>query len=151
MSIGEIIREKRKEAGLTQKELASKIGVAQNTIAQYETGLRTPRLDQLTEIAKALNFSVVAFLTEDGYDPMGEYDPEDEKHVAPELESLAINKDRAIRVNRLYGEIQSSFLSLTQDITTEDLKEILVQELADLKLEDLWRVYFYAQRFKEKR
>lgn len=70
MDVGAIIRAKRKEAGLTQKELASKIGVAQNTIAHYETGIRTPKLNQLTEIAKALNLSATTFLSEENDKPL---------------------------------------------------------------------------------
>ena len=32
----------RKNAGLTQQEFASKIGVSRNTIATYETSVRIP-------------------------------------------------------------------------------------------------------------
>lgn len=36
--LGERIKELRLERGLSQKELADKIGVATNTISQYESG-----------------------------------------------------------------------------------------------------------------
>ena len=55
MKIGERIREFRKQAGLTQKELGERMGVSNVNIGQYERGLRNPRLPQLKKIADALN------------------------------------------------------------------------------------------------
>ena len=57
MSISENIRMYRKTAGLTQKMLAAKCGMAEITIRQYESGKREPRSRQLTRIADALNIS----------------------------------------------------------------------------------------------
>lgn len=42
MTIGERIKKVRKAKGLTQQELADKLGSVQNTITGYETGRRTP-------------------------------------------------------------------------------------------------------------
>lgn len=49
-----IIRKFRNERGLTQTELASKIGVSRSTIAKYETGERIPSLLTLKKIADYL-------------------------------------------------------------------------------------------------
>ncbi|HJC75693.1 MAG TPA: helix-turn-helix domain-containing protein [Candidatus Mediterraneibacter faecavium] len=57
MSISESIRFFRKEAGLTQKDLARKCGLAEITIRQYESGKREPRSSQLAKIAGALKLS----------------------------------------------------------------------------------------------
>lgn len=54
MEIGQIIKDARKKAGLTQKELAEKAGTAAGTIQQYERGIRQPRIKQIEQIAKAL-------------------------------------------------------------------------------------------------
>lgn len=54
MDVGQRIKEARKRAGLTQKGLATQIGVATGTIQQYELGKRQPRLEQLSKIARAL-------------------------------------------------------------------------------------------------
>ena len=59
MSISENIRFFRKEANLTQKDLARKCGLAEITIRQYESGKREPRSSQLAKIAGALNISAV--------------------------------------------------------------------------------------------
>lgn len=54
MSIGEHIRKYRKAAGLTQVELAQKLGLRQYVITNYERGIRKPPTDTLPRIAKAL-------------------------------------------------------------------------------------------------
>ena len=48
----------RIKKGLTQGELARKIGVCQNTISFYETGSRFPRRDILSKLAEALGCEV---------------------------------------------------------------------------------------------
>lgn len=57
MSISKNIRFFRKEAGLTQKDLAGKCGLAEITIRQYESGKREPRSSQIKKIADALKIS----------------------------------------------------------------------------------------------
>ena len=61
MTVGEHMREARKKAGLTQAQLAEKSGVATISIHQYETGKRTPRLEQLVYIASALEIDPSEF------------------------------------------------------------------------------------------
>lgn len=58
MNIGDRIKEARKTAGLTQTQLAEKIGVATITIRQYELGKRQPRIEQLRKIASALGLYI---------------------------------------------------------------------------------------------
>jgi transcriptional regulator with XRE-family HTH domain len=55
MKLGDRIREYRKQAGLTQKQLGEKLGVSNVNIGQYERGLRNPKLPQLKRIADALD------------------------------------------------------------------------------------------------
>ncbi|AHG75407.1 Cro repressor protein [Mannheimia varigena USDA-ARS-USMARC-1296] len=45
----------RKELNVTQAQLAEKIGWTQPRIANYETGLRTPSLQDGRKIVRALN------------------------------------------------------------------------------------------------
>jgi transcriptional regulator with XRE-family HTH domain len=44
----------RKRAGLSQRELAALVGVAEITVRKWETGKRAPRLMRIKELAKAL-------------------------------------------------------------------------------------------------
>lgn len=52
--LGERIRRARVKAGLTQQQLADKLGLTRPTITQWETGATTPHAKKLEELAKAL-------------------------------------------------------------------------------------------------
>lgn len=58
MRSSEKIKNARLQAGLTQKELAKRLGTSQQNIAQYENGKRVPKIETLQKIAKALKVSV---------------------------------------------------------------------------------------------
>lgn len=53
--IAEQVAERRKELGLSQKELADLTGTTQSAIARLESGGRPPRIDTLLGIAEALD------------------------------------------------------------------------------------------------
>lgn len=52
------IQELRKEAGLTQAQLASKIGVNAVTLSRYETGDRNPKFDKLKKLSEIFLVSI---------------------------------------------------------------------------------------------
>ena len=54
MTTGELIRKCRKEAGLTQKELGERAGIAEPTIRKYESNRLNPKIETLQKIADAL-------------------------------------------------------------------------------------------------
>lgn len=64
MTTGELIKAARKKAGLTQKTLGEKLGVAYQTIAQWENDLRNPKLDTLQRIASALGVPVQELISD---------------------------------------------------------------------------------------
>lgn len=53
------LRALRKQRGMTQKELAEKIGQTQQRIAEIESGEFSPTLDTLKPILKALDAELV--------------------------------------------------------------------------------------------
>ena len=55
MTTGQCIKAARKKAGLTQKALGEKLGIAYQTVAQWENDLRNPKIDTIRRIAVALN------------------------------------------------------------------------------------------------
>ena len=65
VEIGELIKEKRRAAGLTQEELAKKAGCATITIRQYESGKREPGVEALQDIADALGVEIFELIPED--------------------------------------------------------------------------------------
>lgn len=54
----ERLRQLRKAAGLTQKELGQLVGLDDTTISSYERGISTPNHDLLTRLADVLRVSV---------------------------------------------------------------------------------------------
>lgn len=96
MTIGERIKKFRKEAGFTQKQLATKCGVAEITIRQYESGKRQPRYEQLQIIAKALDMHLFDFLDDDLFDAAT--DPATEDNAMYEVELLT-QKIKSIEEN----------------------------------------------------
>lgn len=60
MKVAENLKKFRKQAGLSQKELADKIGVHQTLIAQFENGLKIPSLAVAVQIADTLEVTVDA-------------------------------------------------------------------------------------------
>ncbi len=54
MSLADNIKFRRKEKGLSQCELAQKIGISQPTLAQYEKGVRSPSMVTGVELDRAL-------------------------------------------------------------------------------------------------
>lgn len=55
---GQIIEEARKKAGLTQEQLAERIGTNKSYISRVETGRTEPRMGTFYRIAAALGLTV---------------------------------------------------------------------------------------------
>lgn len=52
----------RKAAGMTQQQLADALGIAQQSVARWETGEREPRVSTLKRIAAVLGCDIAALL-----------------------------------------------------------------------------------------
>lgn len=61
-TIGKFIQSKRKEKGLTQKELAEKLGVTDKAVSKWERGLGCPDVSILEILAKELDTSILEIL-----------------------------------------------------------------------------------------
>lgn len=61
-SVGEQIRRLRVAAGLTQCELANRMGSTQPAVAHLEAGRRAPMLATLEKVARALGQDLVVML-----------------------------------------------------------------------------------------
>jgi len=60
--IGDLIRLSRKAAGLSQMELAERVGVSYQQIQKYEKGISEMGLTRLSQIAEALNMPLASFI-----------------------------------------------------------------------------------------
>ena len=52
------LKELRQKNNLTLKELGQKVGMANNTLSQYETGKREPKLETWNKLAVFFNVSI---------------------------------------------------------------------------------------------
>lgn len=57
--IGRAIRQAREDAGLTQDELAKRIGTHQPNVSMWEAGMRRPEIESIFAVAEALGLSVM--------------------------------------------------------------------------------------------
>ena len=104
-----LLRELRKQRGLTMKELGEKIGVSESTISLYETGRRSPSYEILLKIAEYFGVSV-DYLLRGG--------EEKEKPASQEDDELIKNDPLAGQLFAAYGEVKNE---LTQD-DIDDIK-----------------------------
>lgn len=65
MTTGERIKAARKAAGMTQQELAKKLGVSYTLVSQYERNLRNPKYVTLQKIAVALGVSTADLFSDE--------------------------------------------------------------------------------------
>lgn len=56
-----LLRELRAEAGLTQAQLAERIGTDQTFVSKYETGERRLDVLEVREVCRAMGISFIAF------------------------------------------------------------------------------------------
>jgi transcriptional regulator with XRE-family HTH domain len=89
--IGENISKYRKAKGLTQTELAEKLGTTQFVITNYERGRNNPTAAKMPEIAKALGVTI-----EQLYGLKSEEGTEEQK---------GSSKRREIQLQKIFGEL----------------------------------------------
>lgn len=65
-TFGDRVAAAREAAGMTQKELARRIGVKTSTLRSWEDDLNEPRANRLTMLAGVLNVSLPWLLTGEG-------------------------------------------------------------------------------------
>ena len=65
MTLGEKIKEARKQCGLTQEQLAEKMALSRSAIAKWESNLGLPDVENLKSLAQLLNVNI-DYLLDDG-------------------------------------------------------------------------------------
>lgn len=126
MDLGKKIRAHRDELGLTQAELADKLGLTYSSVSQWESGRATPRTPILRQLADLFDTTVADLMGEDateaaisgtsrmvpllGFAHMGE--PCDEGNLADEVEvpaSIADAHPRGFMVHAQGGCMDNRF------------------------------------------
>jgi transcriptional regulator with XRE-family HTH domain len=67
-TVAELIRSTRNDAGLSQAELARRLGTKQSVVSRWERGMDEPRLSTLTRIARACGFRLAIGVEPDDVD-----------------------------------------------------------------------------------
>ena len=62
MTTGQLIKAARKKAGMTQAELADKLGIPYQSVSQWERDTRNPKHETLQRIARALGVSLLSLI-----------------------------------------------------------------------------------------
>lgn len=58
MKGGQVVREARRRAGLSQADLAARVGTTQSAIARLEASRTAPSLERVTELVRACGFDL---------------------------------------------------------------------------------------------
>ncbi len=100
-----LIRLARSKAGMTQTELASRAGVSQQVVSEYETGRKEPTLPSLRRLANAAGYEISMRL-----EPLDEHDESIERFLdtlprdaRAEIEDQQKRRVEAARMKRIRG------------------------------------------------
>ena len=110
--LGKRIRLRRVELGISQSELADKLGVSFQQVQKYEKGVNRVGAARLQQVATALDVPVTFFFDGDG--------------KSREVESLLfIDSSFSLRLLRAYSSVQSQavqrqFVSLIESIAANE-------------------------------
>lgn len=102
-NIGKVIRELRKQSGMSQSKLADKIGVTYQQVQKYEKGKTKLNIARLEQIADVFDMPVKHLLAECGIDISESYDAfsEDETHLLTLFRKVKRKKHRLDVLNIL--------------------------------------------------
>ncbi len=126
MNIGIVIKALRSEKELSQEALALEVDTATSNLSRIEKGIRTPSLDLLYRLAKALDIKVSELFRAAEGGEMPIYNSKLKGVVQHELGDFSDYTDDAIQFRRLFRELTSQnrcvaiellkALTVTQDI-----------------------------------
>lgn len=96
MKMGDKIKEKRKEAGLTQEELGEKLGVQKSAVAKWENGrVENIKRSVMLEMSKALGVDP-SYWFDDGEDAEDVDLTEEQAEVLARYDSLPDDKKELV-------------------------------------------------------
>lgn len=98
MGFAEELYRLRKEAGLSQKELANKIGVSQASINYWEKGQRTPSISMVTLITDYFNVSLENLLTRNEHAQLEEHEQKQREEAAKKAPKFVSYDEKGNRI-----------------------------------------------------
>ncbi|MCI8685428.1 helix-turn-helix domain-containing protein [Streptomyces sp. NPDC051453] len=102
--VGSKIKDYRKHFGLSQEELAKKIGVGKTTISNYEVGIRSPKKPQLIKLSEVFDVAIDDFF--------------------PQTDSTRINVSSILsEINKISSQLEEPRQKVVLDTASSQLKE----------------------------
>ncbi|GAA5429511.1 predicted transcriptional regulators [Lactococcus lactis subsp. lactis] len=102
--VGSKIKDYRKSFGLSQEELAKKIGVGKTTISNYEVGIRSPKKPQLIKLSEVFDVAIDDFF--------------------PQTDSTRINVSSTLsEINKISSQLEEPRQKVVLDTASSQLKE----------------------------
>lgn len=119
--LGEFVKEQRRSAQLTLRQLADQAGVSNPYLSQIERGLRRPSAEVLKEIARALQISAETLYVRAGFlDPHGDGDLSVEGAV---LADPALSERHKRLLLDIYRSLRDESASVSSEATSEQPEE----------------------------
>lgn len=178
MKTGEVLKKARIDAGMTQAELAQRLGVTPQTVSQYERGIKNPKIETLRKFADALGVTP-GYLLYGDTDPVQRslFDAEDTAKalkgelqksletgkITPALTNGKAAKALSVLENQMWtavdeiGKESGSALLQLFRFLPPDLRDIVVyyeelnadgQRVARERIEELTQIYKYQREEK---
>lgn len=102
--VGSKIKDYRKYFGMSQEELAKKIGVGKTTISNYEVGIRSPKKPQLIKLSEVFDVAIDDFF--------------------PQTDSTRINVSSTLsEINKISSHLEESRQKIVLDTASSQLEE----------------------------
>lgn len=110
--VGSKIKDYRKSFGLSQEELAKKIGVGKTTISNYEVGIRSPKKPQMIKLSEVFDITIDDFF--------------------PQSDSMKTNISSTLaEINKVSSQLEGPRQQVVLDTASSQLEE---QEKENAKL-----------------
>lgn len=138
MSFGATLFRLRREAGLSQEELADRLHVARQTVSKWEMDMSTPDLPRLQEISRIFQVSYDTLIGESGIEPTANWEMMEAMSeqidwtaawagkypVLATYPNLPGIRDYADRIDQMFSDFQKAYGMSNQD-TVLVLKDLL--------------------------
>lgn len=108
-NIGDRLRLQREELGLTQGDIAEKLGVAVTTIHRIETAAVTPSVETLIDYCREIGTSVDSIVSDQPFEPVV---------IKPTLQDVFREIEKAIKVS------ENSFIQRILQCSEEERNEL---------------------------
>ncbi|MCB5166191.1 helix-turn-helix domain-containing protein [Streptomyces bambusae] len=114
-NLGEYLRDQRRQAQLSLRQLADAAGVSNPYLSQIERGLRKPSADILQQLAKALRISAETLYVRAGM--LDEREPDEVETRAAILADPSINERQKQVLLQIYESFrkENAFEAMTDD------------------------------------